>query len=205
VDLRFHSSSIIPPEGKGVESGWNNHQRFGAATANQAANGNVRENQYQVNFSRLRLGIGFALALAIASVTAGLAQTTGAPATPAPGAVTATPAGAAIPATGTGTAPAAAPSPVATASSGPRRGRRAPGTPGPSTSASPAPSDTPVPPQFSTLDGIWEVEMQPLGKRLAVYSHLSIAVTGSTINGYWEHNPGRTRSPMKGTFDGRLI
>lgn len=47
--------------------------------------------------------------------------------------------------------------------------------------------------------------MQPLGKRLAIYSHLSIAVTGATINGYWEHAPGRTRSPMKGTFDGRLV
>jgi len=131
-----------------------------------------------VNFSRLRLSLGFALVLTLASVTAGFAQT--APSSPA----------------------GAAPTPAASPSAGPRRGRRAPG---PASSAGADPSATPEPPQFTTLDGIWEIEMQPLNKRLAIYSHLSVAVTGSTISGYWEHSPGRTKSKMTGTFDGRLI
>jgi hypothetical protein len=139
-----------------------------------------------VNFSRLRLGIGFALVSALASVTAGLAQTQ-LPPPPAP-AVTATP----------------APPPTASPSPGPRRGKRAPG-PAASSKAGAQPSETPEPPQFSTLDGIWEVELQPNAKRLAVYSHLNITVTGSTIAGYWEHDPHKTKSTMRGTFDGRLI
>jgi hypothetical protein len=44
-----------------------------------------------------------------------------------------------------------------------------------------------------------------MGKRLALYSHISIATTGADIKGYWEHDPHKTRSPMTGTFDGRLI
>jgi hypothetical protein len=176
-----------------------------------------------VNFRRLHLSVGFALILALATVAAGLAQTQ-LPPPPAPGATTppavvvpATPApatapsGAAVPATAapalTTAAPTlatAAPLPAASASAGPRRGRRAPG-PAASGSPAPGPSDTPEPPQFSTLDGIWEVEAQPLGKRLAVYSHLSIAITGPTISGYWEHDPHKTKSTMTGTFDGRLI
>jgi hypothetical protein len=144
-----------------------------------------------VNFSPLRLGVGFAFVLALASVTAGLAQTQ-LPPPPVP-AVTATP----IPAT-------PIPAPTASPSAGPRRGKRAP-QPAGSSEAGAVPSETPQPPQFSTLDGIWEVELQPLAKRLAVYSHLNIAVTGSTISGYWEHDPHKTKSKMTGTFDGRLI
>ncbi len=96
-----------------------------------------------------------------------------------------------------------APAPTPTPSAGPRRGRRA--APEPSGSPSAGPSDTPEPPQFTTLDGIWEVELQPLGKKLATYSHLSIDVSGQTISGYYEHLPGRTKSTLTGTFDGRLI
>jgi hypothetical protein len=144
-----------------------------------------------VNFPRLHLGIGLAIVLAAASATAGFAQTTGGlgpnPEIPQP-----------LPAT-------AAAAPSASASAGPRRGKRAPGPAASGSPAPPQPSDTPEPPQFSTLDGVWEVEMQPLGRRLAVYSHLSIAVTGTTISGYYEHTPGKTRSKMTGTFDGRLI
>jgi hypothetical protein len=168
-----------------------------------------------VNFSRLRLiSVGFALILALATVTAGLAQTQlppppapGAAATPLPAATpvpAATPTPATAPLQAVTAVPSAAPVPTSAPSAGPRRGRRAPG---PAASGSPAPqsSDTPEPPQFSTLDGIWEVEAQPLGKRLAVYSHLSIAITGPTISGYWEHDPRKTKSTMTGTFDGRLI
>jgi hypothetical protein len=162
-----------------------------------------------VNVSPLRLGIAFAVILSVASATVGLAQTGSAPLPPPPtpsasGAATTAPAAAITP------APTAAPTlapvatPFASPSGGPRRGRRAPG-PAASSSASAAPSDTPEPPQFTTLDGIWEVEMQPLGQRLARYSHIEITSTGADIKGYWEHDPHKTRSPMTGTFDGRLI
>jgi hypothetical protein len=152
-----------------------------------------------VNFSRLRLGIGFAVVLAIATATAGLAQYQANPdapivppvATPAPN-ITAVP-------TDNG-------SPSPAPSGRPRRGRRAPG-PAASGSPSPGPSDTPEPPQFTTLDGVWEVETQPLGKRLATYTHFGVTATGATISGYWEDGPRKSKSrlPMTGTFDGRLI
>ncbi len=148
-----------------------------------------------MNFSRLRLGIGFAVVLGIATATAGFAQYSSNPdapivpptATPAPN-ITAAP----------------TPIPTATPSGRPRRGRRAPG---PAASGSPGPnaSDTPEPPQFNTLDGVWEVEMQPLGKRLANYSHLGVSSTGSAVTGYWENGSKKNRLPMTGTFDGRLI
>jgi len=137
-----------------------------------------------VNFPRLRLGLGFALVFVVATATAGFAQSGLTPNDEIPQPLPAT----------------AAPTP----SAGPHRGHRAPG-PAASSSASAEPSDTPEPPQFTTLDGVWEVEMQPLGRKLALYSHLSIATTGSTISGYYEHLPGKTRSAMTGTFDGRLI
>ncbi len=92
-------------------------------------------------------------------------------------------------------APTATPTPL-------KRGRRSrPAGPTPS----PEPSDTPEPPQFSTLDGIWEIEIQPIGHRLANYQHFSIVQNGSTLTGYWEHDPKRTHTPITGNFDGRLI
>jgi hypothetical protein len=142
-----------------------------------------------VNFRRLYLGIVSAFVIAVATAAAGLGQTVLQPNDELPQPLPAT---------------AAPVTPAPATSAGPKRGHRtkAPDA-GPTPSAEP--SDTPEPPQFSTLDGIWEVEMQPLGSRLARYSHLSISVTGSTISGYYEHAPGRTRSAMTGTFDGRLI
>jgi hypothetical protein len=97
---------------------------------------------------------------------------------------------------------AASAAPSAEASGAPKRGHKkaaATGTP------APEPTDSPVPPQFSTLDGIWEIELQPLGQRLANYQHFSLVQNGSTLSGYWEHKPGRTRTPVTGSFDGRLI
>jgi hypothetical protein len=138
---------------------------------------------YQVNFSRLRLGIGLAVILGIATANAGFAQNAADAQTPAPGLT-----------------PAASPSPTG----GPRRGRRAAPSGSPSPNASP--SNTPEPPQFSTLDGIWEVEAQPIGRRLATYTHLSINTTGADINGYYQTTGKKgTKYPMTGTFDGRLI
>jgi hypothetical protein len=148
-----------------------------------------------VNFSRLRLVIGLAIVLGIATATAGFAQYNANPDAPiVPPAATPVP--------NISAPPTAVPTPAP--SGGPRRGRRAPS---PASSGSPAPnsSDTPEPPQFTTLDGVWEVEIQPLGRRLANYSHLGIISTGADVAGYYEHDPHKTRSPMKGTFDGRLI
>jgi hypothetical protein len=90
----------------------------------------------------------------------------------------------------------------APASPGPRRGRRAPGSPGPSPGANPTESAEPL--QFNSLDGIWEVELQPVGRR-TVYSHLNIVQSQNQLSGYWEHEPNRTRSPIAGSFDGRLF
>ena len=143
-----------------------------------------------MNFSRLHLGIGLAIVFGLATATAGFAQyTPGQPlttATPAPNATA-----------------APTPVPLASPTGGPTRGHRRGPSPGSSPSAEP--SDTPEPPQFTTLDGIWEVELQPLGQRLAKYSHFGITATGANVSGYWEHDPKKMHSPLTGTFDGRLI
>jgi hypothetical protein len=153
-----------------------------------------------VNFSRLRLGIGFAVVLGIATATAGLAQYNANPDAPI-SPPTATP----VP--NVTAAPTAAPTSTPTPGGRPRRGHRAP-SPNASGSPNPTDSETPEPPQFTTLDGIWEVEMQPLGMRLATYTHLSVTSTGATISGYWEDKASKKskdRLPMTGSFDGRLI
>lgn len=136
-----------------------------------------------MNFSRLRLGVGLALVLGLATAAAGLAQSGSPAASPTP---------------------LLSPAPLATPSSGPRRGRRSPG-PAPSGSPSAKPTESPEPPQFTTLDGVWEVELQPLGQRLASYSYLGITATGASITGYWQSGRNKPRLPMAGTFDGRLI
>ena len=146
-----------------------------------------------MNFSRLRLGIGFAVVFGIATATAGLAQYNANPDAPI------------VP-------PAATPAPNLTAppstapTARPKRGRRAPGPTG-SGSPGPTPSDTPEPPQFTTLDGVWEVEMQPIGQRLATYTHLGVTSTGANVTGYWETGGTKVKNrvPMTGAFDGRLI
>ncbi len=48
--------------------------------------------------------------------------------------------------------------------------------------------------------------MQPIGKRLATYTHLSINTTGADITGYYQAGgKNAPKYPMTGTFDGRLI
>lgn len=81
-----------------------------------------------------------------------------------------------------------------------RRGRRS-STPEPNAS----PSDTPEPPQFSTMDGVWEIQLQPLnGSYKTTYSHLLVTQKGDDLSGTWirENND---KVPFSGTFDGRLF
>jgi len=100
--------------------------------------------------------------------------------------------------------PFASPSALPTATSSPaggRRGRRgAAASPQPSES----PTETPEPPQFSTLDGVWEVALQPLNGGRTQYSHLYVTQTGNTLTGTWRRN-AKTALPFTGTFDGRLF
>ena len=133
-----------------------------------------------------RLGLGLVALAALATAVAGIAQAGPGPAGPAPVEV------AQLGAT-----------PVPT--SAPKRGRRGSSSPGPSPSASP--TDSPPPLQFSNLDGVWEIEVQPVAQ-LTKYSHLSLRQDGTTLNGYWERDPNsktKNRFPLTGSFDGRLF
>jgi hypothetical protein len=100
-------------------------------------------------------------------------------------------------------APIAAPS----SSAAPQgRGRRHGAAPSPSAS----PSETPEPPQFSTMDGVWELALQPLSGTGTVYSHLYITQKGDQLSGRWVRGkPGKhstlDTSDFTGTFDGRLF
>jgi hypothetical protein len=170
-----------------------------------------------VNFRRLRTGLGLVAFLVVATAGAGIAQVGANPNAPPPPPLpsanaTATAPPTSAPTAGSTLAPvavpptaapatAATPTPFPSPSSRPRRGHRS----APASSPSPDASDTPEPPQFQTLDGIWEVELQPLGHRLATYQHFMIVQQGSTLSGYWQHAPHQTKTPITGTFDGRLI
>ncbi|MEA2666033.1 MAG: hypothetical protein QOI11_2977 [Candidatus Eremiobacteraeota bacterium] len=119
---------------------------------------------------------------------------------------------AATPGTLIGTpAPAAAPSLAATAAPRPSAspspapaGRRGRGRPASSPEPGASPSETPEPPQFQTLDGVWEVQLQPLGGARTVYSHLAITQKGDTLSGTWNRTD-KEKLPFTGTFDGRLF
>jgi hypothetical protein len=91
-------------------------------------------------------------------------------------------------------------SPAASSSPAPgRRGRR----PAPSPEASP--SETPEPPQFSTMDGVWEVQLQPLTNGYkTIYSHLLVTQHGDDLTGTWIRSD-KDKVPFTGTFDGRLF
>jgi hypothetical protein len=91
------------------------------------------------------------------------------------------------------------PAPSASPASG-RRGRRS-STPEPNAS----PSDTPEPPQFSTMDGVWELQLQSLnGSYKTTYSHLLVAQKGDDLSGTWIR-ANNDQLPFTGTFDGRLF
>jgi hypothetical protein len=97
--------------------------------------------------------------------------------------------------------PTAAPAtPSASPASAGRRGRRGGAAPSPEPSA----SETPEPPQFSTMDGVWEVQMQPLYTGKTVYSHLTITQKGEQLTGTWMRSD-KDKVPFTGTFDGRLF
>lgn len=101
------------------------------------------------------------------------------------------------------TAPPSLTAPAASASPAPagRRGRRSAATPSPE----PGPSDTPAPPQFSTMDGVWEVQLQPMtGNGRTVYSHLYVSQKADGLSGTWVRD-NNVKVPFSGTFDGRLF
>jgi hypothetical protein len=139
------------------------------------------------------------LALGLATGPVALAQTTPAPvATPTP-LITAQPSLQPAP------PPTAAPTPAATPNPSPTPGgkrHRADAAPKPS--PSPDATDTPEPPQFSTMDGVWEVALQPLDGSPAIYSHLTIAQSGQTLSGTWKRDD-KSNLPFTGSFDGRLF
>jgi len=96
--------------------------------------------------------------------------------------------------------PAITPAPTGSPAPAGRRGRRS-NTPVPAAS----PTDTPEPPQFSTMDGVWEVQLQPLtGNGRAVYSHFYITQKGDQLSGTWQRENNQ-KIPFSGTFDGRLF
>jgi hypothetical protein len=137
---------------------------------------------------KIRLaGLLLALATLIATSTDAGAQAT---APPAPGPAPSASAGVQIP------LPTAAP-----------RGRRG------SAQSSPAPSGTPrglpAPPQYTTLDGVWEVEVQT--RAMTYYTHFDLRQSGagdagSDVAGMWDWGGKPDKKyPLKGTFDGRLF
>ncbi len=96
-------------------------------------------------------------------------------------------------------APSAVPAPSASPAPAGRRGRR-----GSSPEPAPSASESPEPLQFSTMDGIWEVQLQPLtGSGRTVYSHLVVTQKGDALNGTWLR--GNEKLSFTGTFDGRLF
>ncbi|MDB5040030.1 MAG: hypothetical protein JWN27_756 [Candidatus Eremiobacteraeota bacterium] len=120
------------------------------------------------------------------------------PPPPSPGRA-ATPSGSAAPAPALTLAPAPSASPSAAPAPAGRRGRKA-GSPEPNAS----PSDTPEPPQFQTMDGVWEVVVQPMAVFRPIYSHFYITQKGDQITGTWVRDNNQ-KVPITGTFDGRLF
>ncbi len=106
----------------------------------------------------------------------------------------------------TETPPTTAPSAAASAGASPsgRHGRHGSGDAGTQPTPGPSPTDTPEPPQFSTLDGVWEIAFQPLTGARARYSHLYVTQNGNDLTGTWRRD-GKTLVPFTGTFDGRVL
>jgi hypothetical protein len=81
------------------------------------------------------------------------------------------------------------------------------GTSLPLPAASASPGETPPPPQFTTLDGVWEVELQT--PTHVYYSHFDLRQTGDSgddISGFWDWGGKPDKKvPLTGTFDGRLF
>lgn len=54
------------------------------------------------------------------------------------------------------------------------------------------------------MDGVWEMQMQPLTGARTVYSHLTITQKGEALTGTWARTD-KDKVPFTGTFDGRLF
>ena len=98
--------------------------------------------------------------------------------------------------------PTAAASPAAAASAPPATGRR--GRRGATPEPGPSPSETPEPAQFSTMDGVWELQYQPLNGGRTQYSHLYVTQRAEGLSGTWVRS-NNDKVPFTGTFDGRLF
>jgi hypothetical protein len=102
--------------------------------------------------------------------------------------------------------PFASPSESPSASPSPEsRGRRGRHPAGEGASPGPSPTETPEPPQFSTLDGVWEIALQPLTGARTIYSHLYVTQSGNSLTGTWKRDGKTPALPFTGTFDGRLF
>lgn len=153
------------------------------------------------------VGVAVVLAAGLAGTAAGLAQVQPSgpvpppPPTPIVNPVP-TPPGGTIPATAAPTlAPNIVPTlpPPATPPPGERGRRRGEGAPVSRSSAKPG--ATPAPPQFTNLNGVWEVQVQP-GAR-TFYSHLYLKQNAdNTLTGYWETDK-KEKLPISGSFDGK--
>jgi len=150
-----------------------------------------------------RLGFGLIFALALVTGVRSFASSQGAPTPPPPprplpttgtvittstAAPTALPAGVPVPTV----QPTLQPTPAG------KRGKK--GTPSPEAS----PTDTPEPPQFASLDGVWEMQLQPLDGARTVYQHLTLKQDGANVTGTWDR-PGMAKVPFTGSFDGRVF
>lgn len=76
-------------------------------------------------------------------------------------------------------------------------------TPAPASS----PTETPAPPQFTTLDGVWEIELQTRSR--TYYQHMELrqsGAQGADVSGIWDQGGKPDKKiPLTGTFDGRLF
>jgi hypothetical protein len=85
----------------------------------------------------------------------------------------------------------------------PRKPAPAPSAAAPATSGSP----TPAPPQYTTLDGVWEIEFQTRNR--TTYAHWTLrqnGQSGSNVTGVWNRGGKPPKNvPLTGTFDGRLF
>ncbi len=126
------------------------------------------------------IGIAVIAAAAIATAAAGLAQQS--PSGPVP-----------PPPPYPGLTPPPANAPIVRPTAAPR------GRPTPKPSGKP--TETPPPPQFTNLSGVWEIEAQPGGPQ-TIYTHLRLQQNAdNTVTGYWQR--GKQLLPFNGAFDGR--
>jgi hypothetical protein len=153
-----------------------------------------------LKFARLGFGLIFTLSLVTGVSQVAFSQanpTPPPPPRPNPGATAGATTGTPTPAT-TPLAPMPSTQPTLQPKPTGKGGKKAKPSPEPS------PSDTPEPPQFASLDGVWEVQLQPLDGSRTVYQHLTVKQDGGNISGTWDR-PGQAKVPYTGTFDGRLF